>query len=260
MEILNKIKIFTKSLWDNKVIHKFIILALFIVGAVFLSNNQNKVGIENDKLLGASYPNAQWFNFTEFTGYQTNVDPEKVEDGANPQGQNTSAFETDRFGVRDYGFEHYPEFEETSTSTGKIASIHNFRKRNGDNILMRSYSDKMEFFDESQDSWVVIKDGLTADKKFGYADYNINTDLTSYVYFGNAYDSFMRWTGSITHLTSDVAIGTTTITFLMLIQILLPSSTLKFICGNDATITGRATTDPAHSKYNDTFLLHYFYL
>ena len=58
----------------------------------------------------------------------------------------------------------------------------------------------------------------------------------------------MRWTGSITHLTSDVAIGTTTISVSDAYTDFTASSTIS-ICGNDATITGRATTtDPLVDK------------
>ena len=160
---------------------------VFVLIGLCLAFLPTKNGAQpGEQLMGASFPEAQWMHFNQFSGYQTDVDPEKVLDGSNPQGQNTTVFETDRFGIRDYGYEHFPDGEEVSTSTDKISSIHNFRKRNGDNILMRSYSDKMEFFDDVQDKWVVLLDGLTPGKKFGFADYNINTDLTSYTYFGNA--------------------------------------------------------------------------
>src|SRR5690606_18072676 len=73
---------------------------------------------------------------------------------------------------------------------------------------------------------------------------NINTDLTSYTYFGNAYDPFMRWTGSITHLVEDVPVGTTTIKVKDAYSDFTATSTVK-ICGNDAVFTARATTtDP----------------
>lgn len=232
-----------KRILNSKLFINFVAIAVLTASAIFLSSHNENIGV-NDNLLGGTFPDAQWYNFTEFTGYQTDVDPEKVGDGSNPQGQNTSAFETDRFGVRDYGFENFPSTAEASTTLGKISSIHNFRKRNGENILMRSYSTVLEYFDESQDKWVNLKSGLTADQKFGFADYNINTDLTSYTYFGNAVDPFMRWTGSITHLTENVPVGTTTIKIIDAYTDFTATSSVK-ICGNDATFTARATTtDP----------------
>lgn len=221
-----------------------LVFVLLGLGLAFLPvENQNGAPL-GEQLMGASFPESQWLHFNQFSGYQTDVDPEKVLDGSNPQGQNTTVFETDRFGIRDYGYEHFPEGEEMSTTTDPISSIHNFRKRSGDNILMRSYSDKMEFFDDVQDKWIVLLDGLTPDKKFGFADYNINTDLTSYTYFGNAYDDFSRWTGSITHLTEDVPIGTTTIKVIDAYTDFTATSSVK-ICGVNATFASRATTtDP----------------
>lgn len=222
------------------------ILGVLLIGIVFLFVPKQQVGQQplGEQLLGASFPESQWLHFNEFTGYQTDVDPEKVLDGSNPQGQNTTVFEKDRFGIRDYGYEHFPEGEEMSTSTDKITSIHNFRKRNGSNILMRAYADKMEFFEEENNEWLVLVDGLTDGKKFGFADYNINTDLTSYTYFGNAYDDFMRWTGSITHLTEDVPVGTTTIKVIDAYTDFTATSDVK-ICGVNAKFASRATTtDP----------------
>ncbi len=217
-------------------------LSVLILGSLFLFGGKQEVGTQ--QLMGASFEGSQWVSYGDFTGYQTDVDPEKVQDGSNPMGQNTSVFDMDRFGIRDYGYENFPNSEEATTTPGFISSFHNFRKRNGDNILMRAYYDRMEYFDESQDKWIALIEGLTPNKKFGFADYNINTDLTSYTYFGNAYDDFMRWTGSITYLTDDVEIGTTTISVIDAYTDFTASSTVK-ICGNDATFVNRATTtDP----------------
>lgn len=172
--------------------------------AIYLQDNGS------EQVLGGNYDgSAKWYVYNTFTGYQTKLDPAKVDDGANPQGQNTTVNEGDRISIRNFGYETYPAGASASTTGSPITSVHTFRKRDGTNILMRSYADKLEYFDEGTDAWVAIKWGLTSGKKFGYADYNINTDQTSYVYFGNAYDNFMRWTGARSIVASAPTAGNT---------------------------------------------------
>lgn len=243
-----QIKEIIKKLIKSSIFQVGVLILLFSAGATFLSKNEPNIG--ESQLIGASFPNAQWFNYSEFSGYQTDVDPEKVADGSNPQGQNTTAYETDRIGVRDYGYNNYPESLEATTTVGKIRTLHNFRKRNGENILIRSYGTVLEFFDETQQKWVVFKSGLTNDKKFGFTDYNINTDLTSYTYFGNAYDNFMRWTGSVTHLTSDVEIGTTTINVINATNDFTATSSVM-ICGHERKLSSRSTTTMTFATSTD---------
>ncbi|NCC88433.1 MAG: hypothetical protein EOM05_11335, partial [Clostridia bacterium] len=72
------------------------ILGVLLIGIVFLFVPKQQVGQQplGEQLLGASFPESQWMHFNQFSGYQTDVDPEKVLDGSNPQGQNTTVFET----------------------------------------------------------------------------------------------------------------------------------------------------------------------
>ena len=102
-------------------------LLLFVVTTVTISSIKK---YQNDKLgqeeiLGASYPDAKWKVVNSFNGYQT-----KIDDGAIPQGQNTTIFEGDRIGVRNLGYELFPPGTPSAT-TSPIKSIHTFRKRTG---------------------------------------------------------------------------------------------------------------------------------
>ena len=164
--------------------------------------------------IGVADENAEWTIVGDdevFTGYHTKSDPSKVAMAANPQGQNTVINDGDRISIRKEGYELFPESGTLATSTENIKSMHTFRRRDGENILMRTYSDKLEYFDESGNQWEVLRDGYTTGTEFGFADYNINTDQTSFVYFGNAHEDFSKWTGVKTNLTQDVKTGTTTI-------------------------------------------------
>ena len=165
-----------------------------------------------DEMLGASYPNAKWMLINKFDGYQTKFDPAKISNGANPQGQNTTINEGDRISIRNQGFELFPEDATQATSTTPIKTLHTFRKRDGSNIMIRTYGTVIEYLEEDNDTWETLKTGLTTGKKFGFADYNINTDLHSYTYFGNGYDNAMRWSGDITITDGVLSGGETTIT------------------------------------------------
>lgn len=162
-------------------------------------------------MLGASsdFPDAQWYVVDKFQGYATKADPTKLPVGANPNGQNVTVNDGDKISIRKYGTEILGQ---ATTTENAITSMHTFRKRDGTNILMRTWGTYVEYYDKENELWEPIVSTTTADQEFGYADYNINTDLMSYVYFGNATDPAMRWSGAITTTTLDVAIGTTVVT------------------------------------------------
>jgi len=149
---------------------------------------------------------SQWITYGTFSGFKTKLDPTKIDDGANPQGQNTTVFDGDRVGIRNLGYDIYPSGSTASTTAAAIKSLHTFRKRDGSNILMRTTQGFIEYYSPIVGSWEVLKTGLTDGREFGFADFNVNTDLQSYVYFGNAVDSAMRWTGAVT-MTNGAAIA-----------------------------------------------------
>src|SRR6266567_9484551 len=145
--------------------------------------------------LGLSESGAQWVVFGQFTGYQTKLDPEKIDDGGNPQGQNTTANEMDRISIRPVGYDLFPSTAFfSSTSTGVVA-MHTFRLRDGTSILMRSTSSTLEWYDQHGSYWELLGQGYQ-NGDFGFADNNVNTDQSSYVYFGNSQDEFSRWNGA----------------------------------------------------------------
>jgi hypothetical protein len=185
------------------------LISLLLLATLILSGCTSLVGQE--QILGAAsdFPDAQWYMVDKFQGYATKADPTKLPIGANPNGQNTSINDGDKISIRKYGTE---VFGQATTTESKIRSLHTFRKRDGSNILMRTWSTYVEYFDQENELWEPIITTSTANQEFGFADYNINTDLVSYVYFGNAVDPAMRWSGAITTTTADVAIGTTVVT------------------------------------------------
>lgn len=232
--LLNNMKNFLKTYWQIILV---IVVSISII--IIAPNLSNGVLKGEDIMLGANYPDGQWINETAFTGYQTDKDPEKVTDGANPMGQNTTIFEGDRIGVREFGYELFPDGEAT-TSTEKITSIHTFRKRTGENILMRSYSTYLQFYDKTTNEWIDLRTDLSDGKKFGFADYNINTDLSSWVYFGNGYDNFMRWSGSVSYLTENVTSTSTVIPVNETTY--LNSTSTVLICGQKKVMSSKSTT------------------
>jgi hypothetical protein len=206
-----------------------------------ISNAINTDISQETPVLGEAYPDAQWTVIDSFNGYQTKLDETKLPQGANGRGQNTTANNGDRISIRNLGYELFPAGT-ASSSENKIQSIHTFRKRSGENIMMRSYSTFIEYYEEGNDTWEYLKTGLTADKPFGYADQNINLDQNSYTYFGNATNDAMRWNGSHT-LTNGAATSTT----------LMVDSTTGFYATGDLILCGAERT--YNAKTATTFTL-----
>lgn len=187
-----------------------ILLAGSLLGLFLLqpSTNQFIEDSVNSNSLGASFPDSRWMIVDKFQGYQTKKDPTKVMMGVNPYGQNTIINDGDRISSRNFGY----QILGTATTTEQpITSLHTFRKRDGENILMRSRGTFVEYFEEANDVWESLITTSTSGKPYGFADYNINTDLSSYTYFGNAWDSFMRWNGGHTSSTASISIGAVSI-------------------------------------------------
>jgi len=144
---------------------------------------------------------SKWIIRDVFPGMMTKKDASKVVPGASVGGRNVMFTDMDRIAVRPLGYETYPADSEALSDTTKVHSIHTFRRRDGSNILIRGQGSKMQCFDETTAGWVVITSGLTVGASIGFADQNINTDQSSFTYFGNAYQPYSRWSGNKTHLT-----------------------------------------------------------
>lgn len=153
-----------------------------------------------------------WVIREKFSGLNTKKDPSKVQPGSAVAGFNVTFTDGDRISSRRLGYATYPDTAAINTETIKVASIKTFRRRDGENILMRNQAGALEFFDETTIGWVMIQSGFTPGVAFGYAEQNINTDQVSYVYLGNAHQNYARWTGAKSHLSVAVAAVDTTVT------------------------------------------------
>ena len=224
-----------KKHWKYLVIAGIILIA---ISGVFAIKNtaQDSLGV-NDELLGANLPNASWFIVNSFNGYQTNVDATKLSNGANPNGQNTIIDEGDKISIRDFGS---TVLGTATTTADGITSLHTFRRRNGENIMMRSRGTYLEYFEEGSDTWESLGSSYTTGQKFGYADFNINADLRSYVYFGNSTEDFSRWTGGKTQLST--ASTSTAGTLFVDSTATLESSGTVILCNTEVTYTGITAT------------------
>ena len=188
---------------------------------------------------GTAESGSSWQVFSTFDGYVTRYDPEKVPDGAAPNGQNTTANHGDRISVRDQGYDLFPSSGTLSTTTTKIGTLHTFRRRDGSSILIRSSSSTLEWYEPANLTWETLNTGYTSDD-FGFADNNINTDQTSYTYFGNAKEAFSRWNGGHTLINGALAGGETTIT-VDSTDGFSTTGTLMY-CGTSDTYTGKTAT------------------
>lgn len=205
-----------------------------LIGILGYSLRQNTPVTQD---VGVAFPDSQWVTVKKFDGYQTKADPSKVSDGANPQGQNTLINDGDRISVRDFGYE---VLGTASTTEKEIKSLHTFRKRSGENILMRTFDTYVEYFQEGSDTWEAIVTTSTANQVYGFADYNINTDLRSYVYFGNGVDNFSRWTGA--HTTTTVALAGAEASIAVNDTTDFASTGALFYCGQRIAYTAKTQT------------------
>lgn len=201
---------------------------------------------EGEQLIGASgtSENARWEMFEGFDGYQTKSDPQKIEVGANPVGQNTLVNDGDRITTRDFGYEIFPNEAARSTSSADIISIHTFRKRDGTNIIIRANdngtSTTLEYYAAAIGVWETLETNYTTGATFGFADHNTNVDQTGYVYFGNAVEDYSRWTGNIAALTATASVGAGSLTVDS--TLLFPPTGTVVVCGVDYAYTGTTAT------------------
>ena len=175
-----------------------VIVAILVSKKYFINQNIQNIGVTND------FADGQWFSVTDFQGFQTKLDPSKISNGGSPNGQNTTVNNGDRISVREYG---YTILGTVTTTENPVLSLHTFRKRSGENILIRNRGTYLEYFESGNSLWESLRTTSTQGVSYDFADYNINTDLRSYVYFGNGVDEFARWTGAHSLLNGAVSIG-----------------------------------------------------
>lgn len=185
-----------------------LLLSLIGIGGYFGSKSIATGQLSGSNNTFGSMDGGQWVVQNGFSGFKTKADASKIDDGANPNGQNTIINDGDRVSIRDFG---YTLLGSASTTEEYIASLHTFRRRDGENIMMRSHGTFLEYFEEGNDTWEILLSTSTS-ANYDYADYNINTDLRSLVYFGNGTDNFSRWGGA--HTLIGAAGVTSTATFI----------------------------------------------
>lgn len=220
-------------------IHKkwLALVAVALLGVVAFFNIYARLNTGFTLGVSDDSPGQNWFTINSFQGFQTELDPSKISLGGSPNGQNTTANEGDRVSVRPFGYE---VLGTASVVEDAVTSLHTFRKRDGTNIMMRSRGTYLEVFNEVSDAWVSLRTTSTDGAVYDFADYNINTDLQSYVYFGNAADPFARWNGGITNLNGALSGGEATITVDDTTGF-SATGTLR-ICDTDVTYTGLTGT------------------
>lgn len=164
--------------------------------------------------MGKNPQDASWLILPQrgipFSGLETNVEPVFVGDTAHVAGMNTYVNDGDRISTRPFGLSLFPVDGTISVAPGGIRSMWTFRLRTGENIMLRSYTTFLEWFDETSNAWVVLRSGLQSDD-FGFAEFNVNANAESRLYHGNGVDDFAYWNGGHTNLTSALVGGETTI-------------------------------------------------
>lgn len=151
----------------------------------------------------------RWTRVEDFTdGFLHKRDVTQMPAGALIIGsQNVRINDADRVGVR-RGSE---KFGASSTATTPITSMHTMKKRTGDNVMMRAYDDKMEYYNSDSDAWENLKSEYTTGLSFGFADHNVNTEALDFVYYCNAVDQYTKWTGSFTKINGALSGGESSI-------------------------------------------------
>lgn len=175
----------------------------------------------------------------KFAGFFTDEDPSQIPELASPNGQNTTVNDGDRISIRDYGYSIYPSTATLNATQEPTPSLWTFHKRSGEQILMRAHGSDLEWFDEVSQAWANLGSTYTSDD-FGFAEMNINTDSSSYIYFGNAVQDFSRWNGEHTNLTAPLLGAEATINV---------TSTTGFLAADTIRI---GTTDVAYTGVTAT--------
>jgi len=226
----------------HRVLIPAVLAGLFVGGIIALLSVQSpKLTTNNeDFTTGASSPRSNWTTIKAFNGFYTKLDETKIPDGANGRGQNTTSNQGDRISIRNQGTELFPVTDTASTTIQRISSMHNFRLKDGTNILMRSRSTFLEYFEETGDVWTIIKGGYTSDQVFGFADYNKTTEIASYTYFGNGVEPFSRWTGNHTTLT-ETATTSASVLFVVDAGDLASTGTVT-VCGEEEAYSSKTDT------------------
>ena len=141
-------------------------------------------------------------------GWQVREDETRIPLGAAQLAQNITI--TDRRGIS-------PRTAETLVGSANSAlygvkSATSFRKSGTSSpILVKTYADKIEYYNNVSDGWCLLEDGYTSGKRFGFKHMRVADDPFDWLYFGNGVDEYSRWCGYESKITSALAGGETTV-------------------------------------------------
>lgn len=95
--------------------------------------------------------------------------------------------------------------------TDPITSIYSFKKSQSQDILVFSSGTGLYYRNNITGTVAPIKTGYTSGKIFGYKEGRMSNDQTDWLYFCNGVQSYSRWNGYETKLTTALVGGETTI-------------------------------------------------
>lgn len=96
-------------------------------------------------------------------------------------------------------------FGEKVSALSGIRSLHTFKRTDGMEIPMRTWSVSAEYYNRQTSAWAILSGGFTADKIFGFADY------AGFTYFGNDTNALFRWNGQYGKITNTHASSATVV-------------------------------------------------
>ena len=140
-------------------------------------------------------------------GWHQNLDASRIPLGGAQKSVNTIL--TDRGGISPRPGEVLLGDSDV-TQTG-IISMHSFKKTYGADILIKTFSDKIEYYNNVSESWSLLNDGYQSGKVFGFKEHTTDSEALDWLYFGNGVDSYSRWGGYESKITSALVGGETTI-------------------------------------------------
>jgi len=181
---------------------------------------------------------SKWFIFDKFTGLNTKDDQEKVQDGQNVGGENTSCNNGDRISVRKLGTEIFADL----TSYGSFVNRnHSFRKMSGDNVLMAFIGTYLVYYNKISKTVEILLSNLTSGQKQDIVDFNDGVNMSNWTYFTNQVDGMYRWNGAYGTISSATS---TTLT--------LNSTTLGTSWSKNGFSSSPVTLGDTTTQYNIT--------
>lgn len=167
-------------------------------------------------------------------GWQKRTDPTAIPIGAAQESTNITL--TDRGGISP--MDGTLLIGEAGSGSG-IKSLYSFKKTYGSDILIKTYDDRIEYFNNLSESWCLLKEGYQTQSDgtgyvFGFREHTTSADSLDWIYFGNSVDPYSRWCGYESKLNGALTGGETTIT--------VDSTLLDSVFWSGTAVSSTATT------------------